>query len=144
MSHESEEKRSRGESTFSRILERLSNKTALLDQIEAAAAKLGVKTDELKVKIDVSIAESTGEDDTDKLFFVVDTSDTDEEKLSTLGSELEDILGHPDWIVIRKQSLAPERLNDMFKNLTLLTRANAENIQKFVTETEGPTAKIRK
>jgi hypothetical protein len=69
-SSECKEKRTRNQSSFSLVLARLSDETTL-NKVQAIAKDI--------VHTDISLCRSTSQDDADKLMFVVDTTNPDEE-----------------------------------------------------------------
>ena len=127
MSHEPEEKRARPQSSFTRALQKLSDVNTLITLQEKA--KKVLKTDE------VFICTSTRNDETEKLFFVV--NQPEDETFVKLGAKFEKILGCPSWLVVGKQSETPQQFSSMYKNLTLLSPANVQNVQAFVELAEG-------
>ncbi len=137
MSGEPVEKKTRPQSTFSRALERLSQPATLATIPQKAKKTVGTE--------EVYICTSTGEDDTNTLFFIVDKSElTEGESFIKLGSKLEKLLGHPDWRIVGKKDEAPEQFARMYRNLTLLSPANIKNVEEFIPLAENPSHKILK
>jgi len=133
MSGEPVEKKNRAQSSFSRVLHKLSE-VDTLDTLQ----KMALRT----LKKDISICTSTSEDEKTTLCFVADTSD--EEGFSDADEKLEDILGYTDRKIIRQRSETPQRFASMYQHITLLSPENVENVKAFIPLAENPSHKIRK